>query len=140
MIAIKDGETDKPIFKERLVAYGCRDSEKHNLVHGSIYDCQSSVRLLIALAAIMVFDVRTEDISQAYLVSASKLLRKVYLRPYKHLQAPAGYKLKFLRLLYGLVGSGDYRHATFAKHLRKNLSMQTVASDLSCFLDGREVS
>ncbi len=81
----------------------------------------------------MRFDVWTEDISQAYLKSASKLLREVYLKPNKHLQASAGYILNFLRPLYGLADSGDYWHATFVKHLTKKLGMKTVGRDMSLF-------
>ena len=131
VIAFKDVETYNPILKARLVAHGHRDMEKHNLVHDSNNVRQSSVLLLIALAAIMGFDFWTKDISQAYLQSASKLLHEFYLRPNKHLQAPAGYILKLLRPLYGLADSGDYWHATFAAHLKKNLRIQTVASDMS---------
>ena len=107
VIAIRDVETDKPLFKARFVAHGHRDAEKHNLVHDSTNVHQSSV-LLIALAVIMGFDICTEDITQVYLQSASKLLREVYLIPKKHLQAPAEYILKLLRTLYGLADSSDY--------------------------------
>ncbi len=138
VIAIKDVEIDNPLFKARYVSHVHRDAEKHNLVHDSTNVRQSSVRLLIALAAIMGFDVWTEYISQAYLQSASKLLQEVYLRPNKHLQAPVGYILKLLRPLYGLADSGDYWDATFAEHLKKNLGTQAVASDMTLY--GREVS
>ena len=133
VITSKDVETEKPIFKARFVAHGHRDAEKHNLVHDSTNVSQSSVRLLIELATIMGFDVWTEDISQACFQSASKLLREVYLRPNKHLQAPVGYILKLLRPLYGLADSSDYSYATFAEHLGKKLFMRTVASDMSLF-------
>lgn len=39
--------------------------------------------------------------------------------------------LGILRPLYGLADSGDYWHATFLKHLKKDLEMTTTASDLS---------
>ena len=122
LIAIKDVGTGKSIFKARFVAHGHRDVEKHNLVHDSTNVRQSSV-LLIALAAIMGFDVWTKDISPAYLQSASKLFREVYPRPNKHLQSPAGYILKLVRPLYGLPD------ATFAEHLRKKSGIKTDASD-----------
>ncbi len=70
MIAIKDVETDRPIFKARIVAHGHLDAEKHNLVHDSTNFREISVQSLIALAAIKGFDVWTEDISQAYLQSS----------------------------------------------------------------------
>ena len=133
MIAIKDLEADNPIFKVRFVAHRHRDAEKHNLVHDSTNVRQSSVRIVIALAAIMGFEVWTEYISQAYFQSAGKLLREVYLRPNKHLQAPVGSILKLLQPLYGLADSGEYWCATFAEHLMRNLGMQTVASDTFLF-------
>ncbi len=133
VITIIDVETDKYIFKARFVAHGHPDAARHNLVHDSTNSHKILVRLLIALAAIIGFDVWTEDISLAYLQSVIKLLREVYLRPNKHLQAPAGYILKLLRPLYGLVDSGDYWHATFVEHLTKKLGMKTVSSDMSLF-------
>ncbi len=109
------------------------DTEKHNLVHHSTNVWKISVRLLIALAALMRFDVRTEDFSHSYLQSASKLLRGVYHRPYKHFQAPAEYELKLDGPLYGLSDSRDYWRATFAELFQKNMRMQTVACDMSSF-------
>jgi len=116
VITIKDVETDNPRFKARFVAHGNKDSEKHQLVHSTTTVRPSSVRLLIALAAILGFDIWSEDISQAYLQSASELLRDVYMKPNRQLDIPAGHILKLLRPLYGLADSGDYWHATFAKH------------------------
>ena len=81
----------------------------------------------------MEFDVWTEDISQAYLQSASELLREVYLKQNRQLKVPAGYVLKFRRPFYGLADSGDYWHSTFAKHLSDGLAMKPVASDISLF-------
>ncbi len=67
VIAVKDVETDKPIFKARSIAHGHRDAGKHNLVHDSTNVRQSSIRMLIAPAAIMGFDIWTENISQTHL-------------------------------------------------------------------------
>ncbi len=132
-VTFEDVETEKPTFKARFVAHGNRDSDKDQFVHDSTTVRQSSVRLLVAIAAIMGFDVWTEDISQAYLQSASELLRELYLKPNRQLKVPAGYVLKLLRPLYGLADSGDYWHATFAKHLSDDLAMKPVASDISRF-------
>ena len=85
------------------------------------------------MAAIMGFDVWTEDVSQTYLQSASELLREVYLKPNHQLKVLAGYVSKLLQPLYGLADRGDYWHATFAKHLSDDLAIKPVASDVSLF-------
>ncbi len=90
------------------MAHANRDSENNQLICNSTTARQTSARLLVALAAIMGFDVWAEDISQAYLQSANELLREVYLRPNRQLHVPAEYELKLLRPLYGLADSGDY--------------------------------
>ncbi len=120
-------------FQACFVAHGNRDSEKDQLVHDSTPARQSSVRLLVAMAAIMGFEVWTEDISQAYLQSASELLREVDLKPNRQQKVPAGYVSKLLRPLYRLSDSGDNWHATFAKHLTHDLGMKAVSSDMSLF-------
>ncbi len=83
------------------------------------------------MAAIMGFDLWTEDISRIYLQSASELLCEVYLEPNLQLKVPAGYVLKLLQLLYGPGGSGDYWHATFAKPFSDYVAMKSVDSDIS---------
>jgi hypothetical protein len=45
------------------------------------YNKQSSVRLLLATAAIMSFEVISADVTQAYRKSASELKRKVFVKP-----------------------------------------------------------
>ncbi len=86
VLTIKDVETNTPTFKERFVAHSNRDAEKNQLVHDSTTARQSSVRLLVDLASVMDFDVWTDEISQAYLHSASSLLREIYLRPNQQLK------------------------------------------------------
>ena len=125
------------MFKARFVAHGNRDTEKNQLFHDSFHDSstarQSSIRLLVAPVAIMGFDIWTEDISKAYLKSASKLLREVYFRPNRQLKIFAPYLLKLLRPLYGLANSDDYWIATFAKHLEDNLKMKPMTFYVSLF-------
>ncbi len=133
VLTIKDVETNTPTFKERFVAHSNRDAEKNQLVHDSTTARQSSVRLLVDLASVMDFDVWTDEIFQAYLQSASSLLREIYLRPNRQLKKHAGYVLKLLRPFYGSADSGGYWHATFAKHLTDVLNMKPAASDMSLF-------
>ncbi len=133
VIASKDVETDKPIFNARFVVHVYRDAKKNNLIDDSANVRQSSVRILIATAAIMGFDVWTEDIFQVYLQSASELLREVHLKPKKHLQAPAGYILKLLRPLYGQAHCKYYWHATFEEHLTEKLAWRPLRVICLCF-------
>ena len=92
VVTIKDIETNKPIFKARYVAHGHRDKEKKQLVHNSTTARQSTTRMMLALAAIMGFNVWGQDMTQAYLQGAEKLMRDVYLKP--------GPELKYQQVIY----------------------------------------
>jgi hypothetical protein len=78
VIKEKDGEE---VLKARFVLGGHRDRDKKKLVHSSTTLKQSSIRLLLATAAIMGFEVIIADVIQAYLQSASELKRKVCVKP-----------------------------------------------------------
>lgn len=133
VMAIKDIETDKPFYKARFVVQGHRDREKDNLVHNSTTVRHSSIRTMVAMAALFGFRIWTQDVTNAYIQSASQLLREVYLRPSKEFELESTHVLKLLRPLYGLADSGDYWNATYSDHIRKDLNMELSATDMSFF-------
>ncbi len=133
VITIKDVETEKPIYKARYVMHGHKDREKDLLVHDSTTVCQSSIRMLVSIATMFGFRLWSQDITQAYIQSASPLLRDVYLKPTKELEIPADSVLKLLKPLYGLADSGDYWHSTFQKHIKQDIGMENTAADMSLF-------
>lgn len=133
VITIKDTETNQPKFKARFVVHGNRDKDKNNLVHTSTTLKHASTRIIIALAACFGLRIWSQDISQAYLQSASKLIRDIYLKPGKDLELNGNQLLKLLRPLYGLSDSGDYWNTTFSDHIKNDLKMKNTVSDYSFF-------
>lgn len=133
VLAIKNAETEEPLFKARFVVQGHTDAEKNMLVNAATNVKHVSVRLLIAMAAVFGFRVWTQDVAQAYLQSAHALMRKVYVRPTKEFQLNSNELLELLKPLYGLTDAGDYWHVTFAKHLQHDLSMRPTAGDLALY-------
>lgn len=133
-ITIKDIETNEPIHKARYVVQGHKDKEKNRLVHNSTTVRQSSTRVLTALAAVFGLRVWSHGITQAYLQSASKLMRDVYLKPSKEFELSSDQLVKLLKPLYGLADSGGYWNVTMAKHREDDLGLKHTAGDMSLFL------
>ena len=79
------------------------------------------------------FNVWTEYVSEAYLESASEHCTKFIWSPIIISRLLLDINAKLLRPLYGLADSCDYKHATFAVHLKKNLGILTVSGDMSLF-------
>lgn len=133
VLAIKNVGTGKEVCKARYVVQGHTDLDKSLLVHNTTTLQKSSIRMLIALAAISGFRLWTQDISQAYLQSARSLMRDFYIKPSKEWNLESDQLLKLLKPLYGLSESGDYWHETFFRHLREDLQTRPSTGDLSCF-------
>lgn len=133
VLSIKNFGTGKETYKARFVVQGHTDAEKDLLVHNSTTLQKSSIRSLIAIAAISGMRLWTQDISQAYLQSARKLIRDIYIRPSKEFKLNYNQLLKLLKPLYGLSESGDYWHETFFKHVHEDFAMTPTAGDLSFF-------
>ena len=132
-LAIKNVETEKPVFKARFVVQGHRDKDKNIIVHNSTNLRQSSTRLIASLAAVHIFRIWSHDVSQAYLQSSEKLMRKVYLRPPKELNLSSDELIEIIKPLYGLPDAGDYWDRTMADHLRRDLNMVPTYDDIALY-------
>lgn len=133
VLAIKEGGTDKELYKARYVVQGFRDKMKTSLVHDSATSRQASARVLVGLAAAFEFELFSTDVTQAYLQSATPLQREVYIKPGKDFGLGSDKLLKLLRPLYGLADSGDYWGATFSQHITKELGMEPTIGDSAFF-------
>ena len=136
ILCIKDINTGNEKFKARFIVQGHTDSEKEVLLHPSPTISQRSIRLLVALAAIHGFRLCTQDVTQAYLQSALKLSRDIYLKAPKEFGLASNELLKLLKPLYGISDSGDYWHERFKLHLRKDLLMKQTDGDLALWFKG----
>jgi hypothetical protein len=132
VLAIKNGGTDQEILKARFVLGGHKDRDKMNLVHNATTLKQSSVRLLLALSAVLGFELWTMDVRQAYLQAASNLKRDVFIRPHE-LELSQDELLQVIKPLYGLSDSGDYWSETLVKHHLRALHMSQATADFSLF-------
>lgn len=133
VLTIKNVETAEEAYKARFVVQGHTDIENNLLVHNSTNLRQSSIRTLVAIVAIFGFPLWSQDVSPAYLQSAEKLMREVYVRPTKEFRLSSNQLLRLLKPLYGLSDSGDYWHSTFSNHLTRDLNMTLTTGDLSLF-------
>jgi nucleoside diphosphate kinase len=85
--------------------------------------------VLVGLAAVFGFRLYSTDVQQAYLQSASELMRNVYIRPTGEFELHSKQILKLLRPLYGLTDAGDYWADTIRRHFEKDIGMTSVTGD-----------
>lgn len=133
VLTIRNKGTNDEIFRARFVVQGHLDREKELLVHASTTVSPQAIRLLVSLATIFGFRLWSEDMTLADIRGAERILRNVFVRGKPEFQLSAGQLLQVLRPLYGLADSGDYWHATFLKHLKKYIVMQSTACEFPLF-------
>lgn len=130
VLAIKSKSTGEILFKARYVIGGHRDKYKALIVHASCTIQPSSIRLLLALAKMLDFDIWTADARQAFLQAFLPIGREVYIKnPVKEFNLNSNQCLKLLRPLYGLADSGDLWYARIDEHHRKELKMKASKLD-----------
>lgn len=134
VLTVKNANTDEEVYKARYVVQVHRDKEKKFLVHDSTNLRQRSNRLLVAIAAIFSFRIWSHDVRKAFLQSAEKLTRKVFLKPSKEFELSEGQLLELLKPLYGLSDSREYWNRTMTNHLKRDLDMKPLDGDLSLFV------
>ena len=76
-------------------------------MHNTANFKQSSIRLIIALATILGFDVWSLDVRQAHKKLASELQGDVFIKP-KRVDLRSNGLLQIVKPFYGLTDSGDY--------------------------------
>lgn len=117
----------------RYVVQGNKDVEKHLLVHNSKNIKQSSIRILLSIAALFGFNMvsrRFASISSIFW----KNKRDIYVEPTKAFKLSRDVLLNLPKTLYGQTDAGDYWHATFTNHLHNDLKMVPTFSALVPFL------
>lgn len=88
---------------------GHKEKWKELMVHTTNTLIPQEMRLLLALAALMDFDIWPSDTTKAYLQASESLGRDVYLRnPGIEFELKHEECLQLLRPLYGLCDAGDF--------------------------------
>lgn len=116
-------------FKARFVIQGFRDPDKKSMLHPATNITIPKMRLLFALASIFGFRVWTTDVTMAFLQSATKGMRKIFVEGLPEMELDANEVLELLRPLYGLADSGDRWHATLQHHHVADLQMEALDSE-----------
>lgn len=132
VLALKHTTTGEITHKARFVLGGHRDRMKSSMVHTASTMTQTSVRLLLALAAAFNLDVWTEDVQQAFLQSASNLQPRIFIKP-DMLQLGHNEFLQLLLPLYGITEAGDYWGETLSDHCLSRAKLAQTPGDLSLF-------
>jgi hypothetical protein len=79
VLSIKYDMNGVELYKARLVVRGFQDRYKRYLVHEPNVVHSTSVRILIALAALMGFTIWSEDVTQAFVQSSGEFLRDAFV-------------------------------------------------------------
>lgn len=97
-LALKNFETDLPIYTERFVVQVHSYHEKYMLINTSSTIWKHLVRIFVTIAA--MFKYRTQQESQAYLQANEDIIRELYVDPPVYFQLVSGNLLRFIKTQY----------------------------------------
>ena len=123
-LAIKDPETEHEEFKARYVVQGHRGKGKEKLVVEAPTALRTSIRIVVANAAMNQWPLWTRDARQACMQSDKELQRDVCMRPPKGFVIEPGYVLRLKRARYGAKEPGTRWWLTFERFYTIDLSME----------------
>jgi Reverse transcriptase (RNA-dependent DNA polymerase) len=101
VLSIKHDVTGEELYKARLVVRGFQDRFNRYLVHEPKVLHSTSVRMLVALAAIIGFTIWSEGVTQAFVQSSGNLFSEVFVEPSRELELESDLVLKLLNLTMG---------------------------------------
>ena len=130
VLAIKTSDDGRATSKARYVIRGHRDRFKDMMVHSALTLQPQSVRLLLALSAMLDFNTWVSDVKQAYLQSSEPISREIFIeKVVPEFELEPHQCLQLVKPLYGLCESGDLWHQTLDTHHREDLGMKPLRSD-----------
>jgi hypothetical protein len=131
---VKGKGTDIPYEKSRLVIQAYNDLGKEVILTQSPTIQRASQRVILALAPALLqqgMTLSSRDISQAYTQATSFLVRRILAYPPKEIKDtfPLGTIMIVRKPLYGVPEAGTHWWATYNKHHKVELKMETSSYD-----------
>ena len=131
---VKGKATESPYEKSRLVIQAYDDKGKEAILTQSPTIQRASQRLILALAPSMAklgITLFLRDVTQAYVQATTLLNRTILARLPKEIRNdfPEGTIMVVRKPLYGIPEAGTHWWATYYKHHREKLRMQTSSYD-----------
>lgn len=105
------------------------------MVHTATTPQTQSIQMLLSLAAMMGFEVRTSYVKQAYLQFSEPTTCEMFIiEDVEEFERGPSQALQLMKHLYGLCESGDLWHAIIDKNHRKKLYMTPLKSDVALYM------
>lgn len=136
ILTLKGTDTVSPTYKAPFVVQGHGDREKHMMVHNSSTTRPASVHLLVSVAAMLKFRLRSFGVTKAYLQITTNMVRSVYVRPPRERANPETHLMLLRKAFYGLSDLGDYWNYSIDRVLREDVGLEPSKRDPALYCDG----